>query len=426
MIAEILSTGAELVLGQIADTNSAWLSARLAEIGVPVRRHTTVGDDLADIVGALREACARSDVVLMTGGLGPTEDDLTRPALAELTGRPLVLNPASLEQIKARFAKMGRPMPPENAVQAMHPEGAEPIENHWGTAPGIHAAVIADPKNALPGEPVRKVHLFVMPGVPREMTAMYDASVLPALRGLAPAGRVILTRALNCFGLGESQIGLKIKHLMARGRNPSVGTNVHEGVIRVKVTSQGDDRERAAAALEAAAAEVRSLLGDIVFGEDADTLETAVGRLLAASKQTVATAESCTGGLLGALLTNVPGISAHYLEGIVSYGNAAKMRLLGVPEETLRAHGAVSEPTAQAMAVGCRERSGADLAVSITGIAGPGGGSAEKPVGLVYLGLATSAGCTVHRRQFVGDRDQVRDRAAKTALDLLRLRLLRP
>jgi nicotinamide-nucleotide amidase len=417
MKAEIVSTGEELVLGATIDTNSAWLSVRLSELGIPVLRHTAVGDDLDQIVEALRGACSRAELVLMTGGLGPTEDDLTRPALAALTGRPLVTDPAALEQIRERFARMGRPMPPENAVQATHPEGSRMIANPHGTAPGIHAVVSTGAGNS--------ADVFAMPGVPREMFPMFESAVLPFVGARGGSGKVMLIRMLSCFGLGESVIGERIKPLMKRGRNPSVGTNVKDFVVRVRVTGVFPTAEEAAAAVDADVAAVRSALGEHVFGEGEETLQHAVGRLLAERRTTVAVAESCTGGLVAGMLTDVPGISAHFLEGVVSYSNAAKVRLLGVRESTLAAHGAVSARTAEEMAAGCRERSGADLAVSLTGIAGPGGGTADKPVGLVFMGLSDGTGTVSRRFQFVGDRDQIRDRAAKTALNLLRLRLLR-
>lgn len=426
MRAEILSTGEELVLGATLDSNSAWLSQRLSELGIPVVRHTAVGDDLDDIVDALRSATARADLVLMTGGLGPTADDLTREALCRLAGRPPVMDETSLGQIMARFRRMGRMMPPENRVQAIFPEGSRPLANSTGTAPGVHVTI--DPGTA----GGRRSDIFAMPGVPREMTVMWAEQVLPALDALparrAASGAAMVIRMLNCFGAGESVLGEAIKPLMTRGRNPNVGTNVKDLVVRIRVTARGATPEEARTLADRDVAEVRGRLaaiGPVVFGEGDDAaLETAVGALLAETGRSVAVAEGVTGGMLGAMLTNVPGMSAHFRLGITAYGNAEKVRLLGVSEDAIREHGAVSTTVAEAMAVAARVRGGADFGLAITGIAGPGGGTAERPVGTCVVALADAAGAGGKVVTLLGDRDQVRDRACKHALNLLRLKLL--
>jgi len=411
MNAIILSVGNELTLGQTVDTNSAWLSRRLAEVGVQVVMHATVADELEPLVREIRRASELADLVLITGGLGPTADDLTRDALAAVLGVELVLEERYLEQIRAFFAERGRPMPEANRVQAMFPAGSEPIENTCGTAPGIRARV-------------GRAMVFVMPGVPREMRVMYDRDILPWLQAHTN-GAVILARTIQTFGAGESEVGERIRDLMARGRNPTVGTTAQQAVIGVRIHAAGASRAEAEALLEQTTAEIRSRLGNIVYGQDADTLWSVVVRELIARGETLSTAESCTGGLVAKRITDVPGSSACFLEGVVTYANEAKIRLLGVPAELIAAHGAVSRPVAEAMAVACRERSGSDYALSVTGIAGPSGGTPEKPVGLVYVGLADADGCDVLQLRLGStlDREEIRDRTTKTALNLLRLRL---
>lgn len=412
MKAFVLSIGNELTLGETVDTNSAWLARRLAEIGVLTVAHVTVADEREAIRRALAEATARAEVVLVTGGLGPTEDDLTRFALADLLGTALERDEASVAQIESFFRKRGRPMPEANVVQAMIPGGATAIANTCGTAPGIRTRY---------GD----ADIFIMPGVPREMQVMYERDVLPALRP-STGKAVIARRILWCYGAGESDIGTRIANLMQRGRNPTVGTTAQQTIIGVRIHAQGHSPEKADALLDADASEVRRRLGDLVFGQDDDTLADAVGRLLIERGRTVATAESCTGGLIAKALTDVAGSSAYFRQGVVTYANEAKIELLGVTEELIAGHGAVSAPVAEAMARGCRERAGTDYVLSVTGIAGPSGGTADKPVGLVYIGLADESGCQVteHRLGDFLTREEVRDRTMKVALNRLRLRLM--
>lgn len=407
-----MSIGNELTLGQTVDTNSAWLSQRLAEIGVHVVLHTTVADETEPLTEEIRRASALADLVLITGGLGPTEDDITRDALAGVMGVGLELHQPSLEQIRSFFAQRNRPMPEANVVQAMFPRGSMPIENTCGTAPGIHAKV-------------GRAMIFVMPGVPREMRVMYERDVLPSLWPLA-GGAVILARTLHTFGEGESTIGERIRDLMKRGLNPTVGTTAQQGIISVRIHAAGANRDEASTLLETTASEIKRRLGSLVFGQDDETLWGVVVRELIARRQTVATAESCTGGLIAKSLTDVPGSSEAFLEGVVTYSNAAKTRLLGVPAELIAAHGAVSRPVAEAMAINCRRLSGTDFALSVTGIAGPGGGTPDKPVGLVFIGLADSKGCDVHELRLGSClvREEIRDRTCKSALNLLRCRLV--
>lgn len=412
MNAIILSVGDELVLGQTVDTNSAWLSAQLAAVGCGVVAHFTVPDDQAAIERAIRLAAAQCDLLLISGGLGPTEDDLTRQALAAVMEAPLELNAEWLAELEKFFTARGRPMPESNRIQAMIPRGAKMIFNTAGTAAGIHAALPT-------------CHVFVMPGVPKEMKAMFERDVLPHVRS-ASGGAVILSRTLHTFGLGESAIGERLGNLMQRGRNPSVGTTISGGVVSLRVNARFPSRAEALEQLERTCDACRAALGSLIYGRDQQTLAEVVGGMLksAAGAPTVATAESCTGGLLGKMLTDVPGSSAYYGFGWVTYANRAKEQQLGVPSELLEKHGAVSEPVVTAMANGARQRSGSTYALAISGVAGPDGGTPAKPVGTVCIALGHPDGCAARTFNFPGDREMVRERSAKMALTLLRYHLL--
>lgn len=405
----IIAIGSELALGQSIDTNSAWLAAELAAAGVRCRRFVVVPDELDSIVAAIRAAAADVPLVILTGGLGPTEDDLTREALAQASGQPLVEDAAAVESIRAFFAARGRAMPDRNRVQARRPAGGRLIANACGTAPGLRV-------------PVGGAVCYALPGVPYEMKAMFTAGVLPELRAVAGGG-VLLTRALRCFGAGESEIGQRIADLMRRGANPEVGTAVSDGMIDIRICAAAAAADAAAALLDQAEAELRGRLGALVVGREDATLASAVGDELLAAGETLSTAESCTGGLLGKLLTDVPGSSRYYLGGGVAYANALKESLLAVSASLLAEHGAVSEPVAAAMAGGARERFRSIWAISTTGVAGPAGGTPEKPVGLVYFGLAGPHGVRTHRA-LLGEqtpRESIRLRAAHLALNLVRL-----
>jgi competence/damage-inducible protein CinA-like protein len=415
MSAVILSIGDELALGQTVDTNSAYLAARLAELGIVTRYHQTLADDRAAIADALTQAAQGADLLLVTGGLGPTGDDLTRQALADAMGVELKEDPVSLEAIKAFFAERGIQMSDANRVQAMLPAGAAMIQNACGTAPGIRATL-------------QGADLFVMPGVPQEMREMYHATVLPALKRRVGVGRVILTTKVNTFGLGESVVGQMLGNLMDRDRNPTIGTTVCDAIVSVRVRSESHDAGEAKALLDATAAKVEKCLGPIVFGRNDQTLTSTLVTGLRDAGLTMATAESCTGGLIGKLVTDVPGASEVYAGGWVTYTDQLKQSQLGVSAELLQSHGAVSGPTVCAMAAGAAQRSGADLALSVSGIAGPTGGTPDKPVGTVWLGLASPAAAgTPHTRAVLvrlpGDRAAVRTRAALCALQLARLHL---
>ena len=415
MPAILLSIGDELTLGQTVDTNAAWLSARLSTLGIGCAEHRTVPDDLDAIARAINECAGRAEVLIITGGLGPTDDDLTRPALAKAMGVDLIEDPHSVEQIQAYFKGRGRTMPQRNRIQATHPQTSTMIANTCGTAPGIRASLGA-------------CEIFVTPGVPREMFAMFDRDIEPAIRARAGSARTILTAKINTFGSGESDIAEQLGDLMARDRNPLVGTTVSQGLVSVRIRSESDDPAKARAMLDDTVAQVKTHVGPLAFGMDDDTLQQAVVTLLIEQGKTIATAESCTGGLIAAMLTDVPGSSAAVLGGSVAYANAMKQSQLGVPEDLLKQHGAVSPQVVMAMAIGALKHSAADVALSTSGIAGPTGGTPDKPVGTVWIGLARRQGQTIHCEPWLtslaGDRETIRDRSAKCALQLLRLHLM--
>lgn len=412
MKAEIISIGSELTSGQNLDTNCQWLSQRLAEIGIPVGWHTTVADDLGDNVAAFRISSQRARLVVITGGLGPTQDDLTREALAELAGVELVLHQESLEQIEQMFTRRNRTMPERNRVQAMFPAGAEPIPNARGTAPGVWLTV---------GSCV----LVAMPGVPSEMFAMFETQVKPRLLQMGLAGGVLVQRKINCFGAGESAIEQKVTDLTRRGHVPEVGITVSDATISFRILARAASAAEAQAQIEPVERTIRERLGTFVFGVETDELQDSVIQLLGQKRLSLATAESVTAGLVANRICQVPGASAWFRGGIVAYQNQVKIDALAVSPRLIEEHGAVSAQVAEAMAVGCRTRLGSDLAVSTVGIAGPGGGSAEKPVGLVFVGLAWGGGVTSHSFSWIGTRQEVQSRTAKLALNAVRLHLLK-
>jgi nicotinamide-nucleotide amidase len=418
MNAIILSVGDELVLGQTVDTNSAWISQQLAAIGCGIVGHQTVGDDQLSIEKMIAQSVEGADVIILSGGLGPTDDDLTRQAIAAVLNAELVEDPRWTAEVQAFFARLGRQMPERNRIQSMIPRGAEMLWNTNGTAAGIKAEI---PRQSGAGA----VTLFAVPGVPKEMKAMFARDVFPWVRQRS-GGAAILSRTLHTFGLGESAVADRLGDLMARDRNPSVGTTVSGGIVSLRVNSRFSSEAEARERLDATAAECRAAMGDIIFGEDEQNLGSVVARILLDHPQrpTVATAESCTGGITAKMLTDTPGSSAFFRYGWVTYANEAKTRLLGVPEETLKAYGAVSEQTVAAMVTGARERASSTYALSISGIAGPDGGTPEKPVGTVWFALAHPAGVTARRFVLTGDREMIRDRAAKMALTMLRFELL--
>lgn len=413
MNAYIISIGNELTSGWTVDTNGSWLAKEIEALGITVTQHMTVGDDQAAIGIALATAAADTDLVLVTGGLGPTPDDVTRFALADVLGTELVLHGPSLDRITAFFRDRKRPMSEANKVQAMIPRSATAIENVSGTAPGIHAHLTG-------------ADVYFLPGVPREMREMFHRSVRPNLAA-ASGGATVIQHELHTFGVSEAEIGEKLSDLMQRDRNPTVGTSAADLVISIRIRARSESAGEARNLINADTAECRRRLGHAVFGEEDETLAQAVARLLTAAGETISVAESCTGGLIAKRLTDVPGSSAYFIQGLVTYANAAKHRLLQIPMELIETHGAVSPEVARAMAENCRRIAATDHALAATGIAGPTGGTPEKPVGLVYISHAAAEGTTT-KELHLGEtlpRATLRDRTAKIALNLLRLALLR-
>ena len=406
MNAEIVCVGTELLLGETVNTHAAFLSQRLAEYGIDVYHHVTVGDNPARLDEALRQAAGRARVVIVTGGLGPTGDDLTREAIAAVTGRPLVLDEGVLEEIRRRLAGRGRPMTPGNRKQALFPEGSAILPNPHGTAPGFVL-------------PWRDGRWFVaLPGPPRELQPMVDGPLRPFLeRWAEAAGRPrLVKRVLRIAGLGESEVEHRLADLFASQGDVTLATYAKEGEVHLRLATKVAG---AATRLDELAAEIGRRLGLHVYGEGDEPLEAVVGRLLRQRGETVAVAESCTGGRVADRLTNVPGSSAYVVAGVVAYANQAKVQALAVRPHDLAAHGAVSEPVARAMAAGVRRFFGAHWGVATTGIAGPGGGTPEKPVGTVYVAVDGPAGTRVERYRWAGDRQAVKTRSAQAALFLL-------
>ena len=407
--ASVISVGNEVLSGRTVDTNAAHIGRQLRLVGVPVVSAHTVGDRREVIVRALELAAGEADIVVVTGGLGPTDDDLTRQAFGDYLGVELELREDLLAAIEARFAARSVTMPQRNRIQACIPKGAEPIANDWGTAPGV--AVEKDGKL-----------LFALPGVPREMEQMLAASVLPRLRRLAQ-GQAMAVRRLKCFGAGESTIAEMLGDAMDRDRNPLVNCTARAGVITLEIVAAADAMDEAEALAAEEEARLRRILGHVVYGVGEQTLAEIVGQRLADSGKSLAVAESCTGGLLAKFITDVPGASAYFTRGWVTYSNEAKAAELGVPEELIETHGAVSAEVAAAMSQGARRTAGVDIAVGITGIAGPGGATEQKPVGLVYISVDDADGTATSANVFSSDRKLVRLRAAQTALNALRLKL---
>ncbi len=410
MKAEIITIGNELLETGRLDSNSAFIGERLTVLGASVTRATTVPDDPELIRQAVENAVSEADVVVVTGGLGPTVDDRTRQAVARVLGRKLVLDEAVLDTVRAHFEKRGLPMPESNLTQAMVPEGARALENRLGTAAGLlleHGETL----------------VFVLPGVPVEMRAMLENYVCPYLEGRG-LRRLTEERLLRTIGVPESVLSERIGGIAKRLARVDVAYLPRATGVDIRITGRGETLKRAKAAAESAQERLASELGDCVYARGDESLEQVVGYLLVMKGKTVSVAESCTAGRLGWTLTRMPGSSEYFLGGIIAYSNELKKRLLGVKAGVLKEHGAVSAETARAMAAGVKAKTHSGYGIGVTGIAGPGGGSEERPVGLVYIAVSGTRGEKVREFRFAGGRDTVREQASQAALDVLRRVLL--
>jgi nicotinamide-nucleotide amidase len=409
MDAEIIAVGSELLTPYRQDTNSLFLTEKLNSFGIEVRFKTVVGDDRGRLAEVFRAALARSQLVVLTGGLGPTEDDINREVVAEVLGRPLREVEAIRRSIEERFVRLGRTMSPNNLRQALVPEGADWLENHNGTAPGLW--IEQDGRIAI-----------LLPGPPRELETVFNTACLPRLERIA-TGQRLRSRVYKVVGLPESELDQRIAPIYKPYDNPMTTILAVAGAIEVHLRARAASDEKADALLAELGDKIEVALGDHVFSTQGETLEQVVGMYLVMRQKTVATAESCTAGLLSERLTRVPGSSDYFLGGAVVYSNELKTRLVGVPAEVIAENGAVSKPVAQALADGIRLRTGASFGVGITGIAGPVGGTPEKPVGLVFVALADERGTQVREFRFPGDRERIRFWATQAALEMIRRRV---
>ena len=410
MIAEILSIGTELLMGQIANTDAQFISRRLGELGISIYRQCTVGDNPARVLESLKESLSRSDIVITTGGLGPTEDDLTKEMVAEYFGLEMELHQPSYDALMERMSRFGRKITPNNIKQAYFPKGAIVMPNLCGTAPGC--IVEKDGKT-----------VAVLPGPPRELTDMFDRQLAPYLE--KRSGLTIRSRFMKIFGLGESNVETMLIDLF-HSDDPTLALYCGTGEVAARITTRVKEGEDAEAVIGPVYDEIRRRVGDAWYGDGMNyTLADAVKKLLAERGETVTFIESCTGGLLAGEFVSVSGASAHLMQSVVTYSNEAKTKLVGVKEETLAVHGAVSEETACEMALGGLNAAGADWAVSVTGIAGPEGGTPEKPVGTVYIGVAHAGKAEAKRFNFSGNRKWIRELSVVNALNYLRLSILK-
>lgn len=411
MRAEIIAVGTEILLGQIVNTNAQYLSQKLSELAINVYNQSVVGDNVTRLRESIESAFERSDMIILTGGLGPTKDDLTKETVAQYFGLKLVRDEKSLENIVSRFNLMKHgEMPKSNEKQADMPEGCIILPNDDGTAPG---GIIE--KNG-------KTAIF-LPGPPYEMKMMYENYVEPYLKKLCP--QKFYSRIVNIIGMGESYVAEKLDRIMTNQTDPTVAPYAKEGEMTLRVTTMASSQKEADEKFLPTLEKIKEVAGDCIYGYDNIALESVVYELLKKHNLTLTTAESCTGGLVSSAMTNVPGISLYYKEGFITYSNEAKVKYLGVSQKTLDKFGAVSEQTAIEMAEGAIKNTGADIAVSVTGIAGPDGGTDEKKVGLVYIAVADSNGAKAEKFQFTGDRQKIRRLAAKNAVNMIRKNLIK-
>lgn len=409
MKCEIIAVGTELLLGNILNTNAKYLSEKLAALGIDVYYHAAVGDNKARVTETIKKALERSDIIITTGGLGPTDDDLTKEGAAAALNLKIVPHQASIDKIEQMFKDSQRPMAACNLKQGYIPEGAAVLQNNNGTAPGV---IIE--KN---GKSV-----ILLPGPPKEMTLMFEQYVEAYLK--AKSNCLMKSKTIKVVGIGESAIQEMLQDIFDEQSNPTIAPYAKDGEVHLRVTAKCQEEAEADKLITAKIEQIKSRLGDHIYGYDDDTLEYVVYRLLKNKGLTISTAESCTGGMIAARLTNVSGVSAVFMNTIVTYGNEAKMRFLHVQADTLKNYGAVSSETAEEMAKGIQAVSNTDVGISVTGIAGPDGGSPEKPVGLFYIGIAIGDKVYSKRFLFPGSRERVRNNAVIRALDTLRRELL--
>ncbi|MBS5786276.1 MAG: competence/damage-inducible protein A [Clostridioides difficile] len=417
MKAEIISVGTELLLGDIVNTNSQYIAKELASIGIEVYHQSTVGDNVDRLYECFKESLERSDVVITTGGLGPTTDDLTKEVAAKYFGQELKLHEPSWEYIKSLIESRGKKVAPNNKKQAYFPESAIVLKNNNGTAPG---AILRQDNKAI----------IVLPGPPREMVAMFNESVMPYLKQFTEDK--LISKTLRLYGIGESDLELEILDIINEQSNPTVALYAKEMEVTIRITAKVKDKEEAVRLIKPVVDKIRERVGQFVYtnddiytGESKNVLEEVAAKLLVDRDLKIAVAESCTGGMVSSVLIDYPGISSVFVEGCVTYSNEAKIKRLGVKEETLDKFGAVSEETAIEMAEGVAEGLNADIGISTTGIAGPGGGSEEKPVGLVYTAITIKGETKVYKNIYSGDRQKIRTRATRDILNNLRIELLK-
>lgn len=409
MNCEIIAVGTELLLGDIVNTNAQYLSQRLSSLGIDVYHQTVVGDNLERLVEAIKTASRRADIIITTGGLGPTDDDITKLGIAKALGVELSLDEPSLRRIKEWFFKYGRPMPAINERQAYIPEGSSAIDNDNGTAPGII------------GVYDNKIYI-ALPGPPKEMRPMFEDKIVPYLK--EKSKHIIISHTLKVIGIGESAIQEMLGDIMANQSNPTIALYAKEGEVHIRVTAKDENIYEADDKIKEIERKISSILGINIYGYDEDTLESVVHKLLQEKRMTIAFAESCTGGMLSSRFTEIPNASISFINGVVCYSNEAKVNILGVNRDTIEKYGAVSMETAEEMANCIKRISNTDIGLSITGIAGPSGGTESKPVGLCYIGIAFNDQVKVYSFIFNGNRNKIRWLAATKALDLLRRTIL--
>ncbi len=409
MIAEILSVGTELLLGQILNTDAQYLSQQLSGMGIDVYHQATVGDNPTRLKKAFEAALIRSDIIIATGGLGPTMDDLTKETICEYLGLKLSIHEESLRHLESYFASLGREMTPNNVKQVMFPKNAIILKNAKGTAPGL----IIEWKDKI---------IIILPGPPYELIPMFENEVRPYLEKKTDV--FLFSRVLRFFGIGESKLEETIQDLITAQSNPTIALYAGFGEVTLRLTAKCSRSEDPMKYILPVEQEIRKRAKHHIYGVNDDSLESVVASLLLSNNLRISTAESCTGGLIASKLINVSGISRSFIEGFITYSNESKIKRLKVNPLTLQRYGAVSQETAREMAIGCLRETGADISVSVTGIAGPDGGTADKPVGLVYIGIAQKDNVEVYSFRFGGDRERIRMMSCLNGLNLLRLTLL--